>query len=161
MFSIKKATLFGITALTSIAMSGTFSTNSAQAAVSNRSESILNTNSFNTEVEIGNSSVNQSEIETTEFAAFIRRGKIRQKPTAGYKVTAFTRRIKIRQKPTAGFRTINETNNNKPASVTNPVRERSNNSQSVTNNSNNQQSEALIRRGKLRQKPTAGYRTNF
>jgi len=55
-FSIQKAALFGITALTSIAMTGSFNINSIQTAISNRSYLNLNSNSLNPEIETGNSS---------------------------------------------------------------------------------------------------------
>ncbi|MEM7725733.1 MAG: hypothetical protein AAF208_05095 [Cyanobacteria bacterium P01_A01_bin.45] len=110
----QKAALIGMTAITSFTVMGSFMIDSAQAAQS----SIFNSEAV---AENSVSSLNTSQLEV---ASFIRRGKIRQKPTAGYKVrqgtddntpgsvnstdtnqssSSFIRRGKIRQKPTAGY----------------------------------------------------------
>ena len=70
----QKAALIGMTAITSFTVMGSFMIDSAQAAQS----SIFNSEAV---AENSVSSLNTSQLEV---ASFIRRGKIRQKPTAGY-----------------------------------------------------------------------------
>jgi translation elongation factor EF-Tu-like GTPase len=116
MFSnlFQKATLIGITALTSIAMNGSFMANSAQAAT-------LDT--LNSEAVTGNSSFNQSQTEGTKVIS-LKRGMVICKPGS--------------VKPHS-VSSCKRTDNNKPsktttASVTKPANERTNNNQPVSVN---------------------------
>ncbi|MCJ8283363.1 MAG: hypothetical protein MJK14_27125 [Rivularia sp. ALOHA_DT_140] len=118
MFSIQKATLLGITALTTIGITGIINVNSAQAAITNRSQSAFNSSiSLNPSVNTGNSSLIQL-------------------PKEGIKVATFIRRAKIKKKNKVKYRVGSETNNNQPASVTNPARERTSNNNQSTSNTN-------------------------
>ncbi len=112
MFSkiFQKATLIGIATLTSFAVTGTLTTNSAQAATSNRSELTLTSNILNTKVETGNSSFSQSQTEGTKVIS-LKRGMVICKPG----------RVKACKK----------TDNNKPVTVTKPAGERTNNNKPV------------------------------
>lgn len=114
MFSkfFQKATLIGITALTTVTITGIVNVNSARAAISNRSQSTLNSINFNTKVDTGDSSLTLLPVEKTQFIS-LKRGMVICKPNS--------------------VSSCHKTNNNQPVSAHKPVRER-------TNNNNNNQS---------------------
>ncbi|MGB6301854.1 MAG: hypothetical protein WBF90_37565 [Rivularia sp. (in: cyanobacteria)] len=142
MFSniFQKATLLGITALTSIAMTGSFMANSAQAAT---------LDILNSEAVTENSSSIQLPTEGTKMAAFIRRASIKKKPTKNYRVAP---------KPTNNNKPVNErTNNNQLVPVTKPAPEKTNNNKPVSATEGTKMA-AFIRRASIRKKPTSNYR---
>ncbi|MGB3650436.1 MAG: hypothetical protein WBA41_04385 [Rivularia sp. (in: cyanobacteria)] len=113
MFSnfFQKATLLGITTLTSIAMTGSFMANSAQAAT---------LDILNSEAVTGNSSFTQSQTEGTKVIS-LKRGMVICKPGS------------VRPHSVSSCK---RTDNNKPvqtitAPVTKPAVERTNNNQPV------------------------------
>lgn len=116
MFSIKKATLFGITALTTVAMTAIVNVNSAQAAISNRSQSTLNSINFNTKLDNEKSPLTLLPIKRTELIS-LKRGMVICKPNS--------------VKPHS-VSSCKKTDNNQPASVNKPVRQRTNNNQSTS-----------------------------
>ena len=125
MFSnfFQKATLIGVATLTSFAMTGTLSANSAQAATSNRSELTLTSNTLNSQNVTGNSSFTKLLTERTEVIS-LKRGMVICKPGSVKPHTVSS---------------CNRTENKKPVTVTKPAPQRTNNNQHapVTNPANN------------------------